>query len=430
MESKNFLFVSIDALINDIVWQVKKEGHNVKFFIENPNYKTVGDGFVEKTLDWEQEIDWADVIVFDDVLGQGTKAQKLREQGKAVVGGTAYTDKLEDERGFGQEELKKHGVPILPYQLFTSFDEAIEFVENNPGKYVIKPSGEAQNVKRLLFVGEDDEGKDVLRVLHAYRKVLSSKIKEFALQKRISGVEVAVGAFFNGKEFIYPININFEHKKLFPGDIGPATGEMGTAMFWSAPNRMFNLTLKKFEDTLRKENYVGYIDLNCIVNGSGIYPLEFTSRFGYPTISIQQEGINNPIGEVLYNLAKGNSFKLKTKNGFQVGVRIVVPPFPFDDDETFESHSRDSVILFKKPDKEGVHLEDVRKLGEEWVVSGHSGVILIVVGTGQTMKQAQEKAYHRIKNILIPNMYYRKDIGNRWFEDTDKMHNWGYLREN
>ena len=50
------------------------------------------------------------------------------------------------------------------------------------------------------------------------------------------------------------------------------------------------------------------------------------------------------------------------------------------------------------------------------------------VGTGQTMKQAQTQVYSRIKNILIPNMYYRTDIGDRWAEDSDKLHNWGYLR--
>ena len=34
----------------------------------------------------------------------------------------------------------------------------------------------------------------------------------------------------------------------------------------------------------------------------------------------------------------------------------------------------------------------------------------------------------RVRNILIPNMYYRDDIGERWAEDSDKLHNWGYLR--
>ena len=59
------------------------------------------------------------------------------------------------------------------------------------------------------------------------------------------------------------------------------------------------------EARLAEENYVGYIDLNCIVNGNGIYPLEFTSRFGYPTISIQQEGMITPIGQFLADLAAG-----------------------------------------------------------------------------------------------------------------------------
>ncbi len=774
MEKKNFLFVSLDALIGDTAWQISKEGHGVKYFIEAPEEKEVADGFVPKTDNWRKELDWADVIVFDDVLGQGKKARKLREQGHNVIGGSPYTDMLEDDRSFGQEELKKSGIPIIPYKDFTSFDDAISFVQENPGKYVVKPSGEAQNIKRMLFVGEQDDGKDVIQVLDAYRKAWSKKIKVFQLQKRVTGVEVAVGAFFNGKEFIYPINVNFEHKKLFPGNIGPSTGEMGcyddqtevltrdgwklfrnlsyedelctlnqsnheiefhvpeaivcfghhrelitirnqtldiavtpdhnmyvsgqhdartgtgkfgfvkamdleyqsvikrtgtwqgsevsvfvlpsvavghysgrqvlyqqtgemeipmdewlsfmgiwlsegsasygkvsisqeagenaemiasmlerlpfrftrsgvefyaynkqlfsyldafgkapekkipqfikdlsprqidiflewfamgdgtqmrgfrifytssklladgiqelllktgkvgivkerlprgrlwikdhfassdrvqyevlervkkldswidrrdtkrskydgkvycatvrnhvmyvrrngkpywcgnTAMFWSEPNKLFNSTLRRVETKLRDEGYVGYFDLNCIVNSSGIYPLEFTSRFGYPTISIQQEGMITPISDFLYDLSRGTKTKLKVKSGFQVGVRVVVPPFPFRDRKTFEAQSKDSVVTFKKPNTEGIHIEDVKLVNGEWVITGAAGVALIACGTGQTMRQAQSQAYNRINNIIIPHMYYRKDIGDRWFDDSDRLHSWGYLRE-
>ncbi|MBU0535377.1 MAG: hypothetical protein KKE20_00265 [Nanoarchaeota archaeon] len=283
-------------------------------------------------------------------------------------------------------------------------------------------------MKRLLFVGEEEDGKDVLQVLSDYNKAWAAKIPEFQLQKRVMGVEVAVGAFFNGKEFIYPINVNFEHKKLYPGNLGPSTGEMGTSMFWSGPNKIFNSTLKKLEPKLAEERYVGYIDLNCIVNANGIYPLEFTARFGYPAIQIQEEGMLTPIGDFLYELAKGEKAKLKIKSGFQIGVRIVVPPFPFSDKETFMVQSKDSVIIFKKP-TEGVHIEDVKMVNSEWVVTGKSGVALIVCGTGQTMKQTQQKVYSRIKQIMIPHMYYRDDIGERWFEDVDRLLSWGYLRE-
>ncbi len=429
MEKKKFLFVSVDALINDIAWQLVKEGQDVKYCIQNKKIQDVADGFVPKSEDWQQDADWADVIIFDDVLGYGKQAEKLRKAGKLVVGGTEYTDKLEDDRTFGQEEMKKAGINIIPFQEFNSFDDAITYVKANPNRYVIKPSGEAQNIKRLLFVGEEDDGVDVIQVLEAYKKLWTKKIKVFQLQRRMTGVEIAVGAFFNGKQFAYPINVNFEHKKLFPGNIGLSTGEMGTSMYWSGPNRIFNATLKKMEQHFQEVGYVGYMDINCIVNANGIYPLEFTARFGYPTISIQQEGIAMPMGEFLYKLATSELTEFKTKKGFQVGVRIVVPPYPFTDKETFETYSRDAAILFKKPTLEGIHIEDVKNVNEQWVVAGESGVVLVVVGMGSTMKQAQNQVYNRIANIMIPNMYYRTDIGNRWYEDSDRLHSWGYLRE-
>jgi len=425
-----FLFVSYTGLIADIAWQVVKEGHEGKLWIQDPEEAEIGDGFVPKTRDWKKEVDWADVVVFDDVLGMGAMAEELRKAGKKVVGGTAYTDRLEDDRAFGQAELKAAGVPIIPQENFTSFDDAAAYVKSNPNRYVIKPSGQAQNDKQLLFVGEEEDGRDVLQVLEDYKRAWSDKIKEFQLQRRITGIEVAVGAFFNGKEFILPINVNFEHKKLFPGDIGPPTGEMGTSMFWSEPNKIFNATLKKMEARLAEERYTGYIDVNCIVNNNGIYPLEFTSRFGYPTISIQQEGLLTPIGELLAKMAEGTISRLRARSGFQLGVRIVLPPFPYRDMETLESTTKDAVILFKTPARDGMHIEDCKTINGEWLVTGTSGVALLVCGTGPTMKQAQRIAYNRVKNVMIPHMYYREDIGDRWFEeDSDRLHAWGYLRD-
>ena len=427
--SRRFLFVSFDALISDIAWQVSRAGNDVRYCITNESERQIADGFVPKVDNWEDHVDWADIIVFDDVMGQGEMAATLRAAGKIVVGGTPYTDRLEDDRTFGQQELKKHGVSIIPFEEFTDFDSAIAYVRAHPAPYVIKPSGEAQNIKRLLFVGQEDDGMDIVHVLESYKAVYSDTVKVFQLQRRMRGVEVAVGAFFNGTDFMMPININFEHKPLFPGNIGPATGEMGTCMYWSGPNKLFSATLAKLKGRLAEEGYVGYIDVNCIVNGNGIYPLEFTARFGYPTISIQSDGISMPIGDFLYGMGSGELSRFKTRTGFQIGLRIVVPPFPYDDPKTFSANSKDRVIIFRKPMREGVHIEDVREKNGEWLITGHSGVVLIITGMGLSVKQAQAQAYQRVKNVLIPNMYYRTDIGDRWYEDHDRLHSWGYLRE-
>ncbi|MCX6813188.1 MAG: phosphoribosylamine--glycine ligase [Candidatus Azambacteria bacterium] len=428
-ELKKFLFVSLESLSGDLAWQLTKEGHQVKAYIKSKTDADVYNGFIEKVDSWESYKDWADVIVFDDVEF-GDIAAKLRKNGKLVIGGSAYTDNLEMDRDFGQSEMKKYGVNILPQWQFSNYDEAIEFIEKNPERYVFKPSGNTPSAgKGLLFIGQEEDGKDLLELLRQNKSVWTKKVPVFQLQKFVSGVEVAIGAFFNGKDFILPVNVNFEHKRVFPGDIGPFTGEMGTLMFWSEPNKLFHMTLEKMKPALVESGYIGYIDINCIVNGKGIYPLEFTARFGYPTIQIQSEGITMPTGEWLYKLASGENFELKTKKGFQVGVRINVPTLftKSADKETVEIY-RDLPILFKRPDNlEGIHIEDVKKEDGVWRIAGTSGCLIVVTGSGTTVSEARQQVYTRIKNIMVQSMFYRTDIGLKWNTDSDKLQTWGYL---
>ena len=421
-----FLFVSWESLSGDLAWQIKKEGHEVKCYIKSTDDIDVYEGILEKVPDLKSFVDWADVIVFDDIWF-GDQADKLRKAGKAVIGGSAYTDKLEDDREFGQMEMKRMGMNILPHWDFSDYDGALKFITENPGRYVYKPSLDvSSDWKGLLFIGKEEDGKDLYQILSSNKIVLSKKIKSFQLQKYASGVEVGCAAFFNGKDFIMPINIAFEHKRLFPGEIGPMTGEMGTSMFWCGSNNFFRATLEKMLGPLRESGYVGYIDINCIVNARGIYPLEFTCRFGYPTISIQQEGVISEWGEFLHDIANHLPYNLKTKKGFQLGVVIATPPFPYDDKSEVELY-KDTSILFKKPNFEGVHLGDVKIINGDWKIAGNCGYDLVVTGSGTTMEDARRMAYNRIDNIMILNMFYRTDIGASWAEDRDKLHSWEYL---
>ena len=422
-----FLFVTTEAGAADLANIVKNEGHEVKLYVDLDYAKDVGDGFVEKVKDWKNYTDWADVIVFDDV-GFGKKADALRKKGKLVVGGSTYTDKLEDDRDFGQKELKAAGVTTLLSNNFNDFDNAINYVKERPDRYVIKPSGWAQNEKELLFVGQEQDGHDIINVLEHYkRNGWEKKIKDFLLQKYASGVEVAVGAFFNGKDFIFPVNINFEHKKLFNGELGPSTGEMGTSMFWTQWNKMFEITLLKMKSRLAKSGYCGYIDINCIATGKGIYPLEFTSRFGVPTIQIQAEGMMGEWGQFLFDMASGKEIEMKIKKGFQIGIVVATPPFPYDDIKTFKKHSEGASIIFKKGSTEGIHIGEAKLVNNDWQIGGAYGYPIIVTGSGSTMADAIKNAYNRLSNVVIPNMYYRTDIGERWTRDSDMLHAWGYL---
>jgi phosphoribosylamine--glycine ligase len=424
MIPRKYLFVSHDGLIHDLAWEVLKEGHAVRYAILSKNDQDVADGLVEKVSDWKAHADWADVIVFDDV-GFGDAAEKLRREGRAVVGGTRASDRLEEDRDFGQSEMKAAGLTTLPNWDFDAFDAAIEFVRKNPDRYVVKPNGKAQNEKVLSFVGQEEDGRDLVTMLEHYKKGWGSRIRSFQLQRYASGVEVAIGAFFNGKDFVLPALVNFEHKRMFNDEIGPSTGEMGTTSFWTGENALFKRTLARIKD--RIQGYVGYIDINCIVNAHGIYPLEFTARFGYPTINLQIEGVLSKWGDFLHALAKGEPFELRTKRGFQVAVVVAVPPFPFVDPDAFRKYSEDAVVLFRKEVREGLHPCDLKLVDGDWRLAGNSGYALVISGSGPTMQDARREAYNRLKNIIIPNMFYRTDIGERWQRDGDLLQTWGYL---
>ncbi|HVG92903.1 MAG TPA: phosphoribosylamine--glycine ligase, partial [Planctomycetota bacterium] len=389
--------------------------------------KEVGDGFVPKVDDWKAHVDWADVIVFDDTEW-GDVCEDLRRRGKAVVGGTAYSDRLELDRDFGQSEMRAAGLTTLPSWDFDSFDAAIAFVREHPDRYVVKPNGEAQNEKVLSYVGQDDDGKDVVSMLEFFQRGWGAKIRGFQVQKHASGVEVAVGAFFNGKEFVLPACVNFEHKRLFDGEIGPSTGEMGTSMFWSSTSPLVKETVLRFTDRLAATGFTGYFDINCIATGQRVVPLEATCRFGYPTINIQMDGVLSPWSGFLAALARGEPFDLRTRRGFQVGVVVAVPPYPFDDPKAFRKYSEDAVVLWRRPLPEGVHPCDVKRTPEgDWLLTGSSGYALVVTGTASTMLDARREAYSRVKAILIPNMFYRSDIGERWVRDGDLLQSWGWL---
>lgn len=389
-----------------LAWQIQKEGHVVKVYIDYKSCRDCYDGLLEKVRSWEDYVDWADVIAFDEI-GFGKKAESLRQQGKRVVGGTSYSDKLEWGREFAQKEMQRVGMTALPRWEFTDFAEAIKFVYSRPGRYVFKPSGAVSSGNHnLLFVGQEEDGSDILEVLKINRNKWKFKIKRFLIQTYAEGVELAVGAFFNGKKFLLPICLNQEFKRMYPAELGPLTNDMGVLMFWVEQSPLYELTLKKMEPTLAKTGYVGYIDINCIINQNGVYPLEFTARFGYPTIDAQLSAIRMPIGDFLYNLADGEDFKVPIKQKFQVGVCAVLPPFISDSPRDMAVY-RNLPIFFegRKWDLPGLCFKDVKL--EKFIlrVAGEAKLVLVATGSGQTAEQARRQAYRLIRKVQVQNCF-------------------------
>jgi phosphoribosylamine---glycine ligase len=425
--ASRFLFVSSEGMCSELARQTVLQGAEARLYIARESSRDVADGFVDKTDNWRRELPWADVVVFDDTQGLGRLAADLRASGKPVLGGCPYTDRLEDDRAFGQSELGRHGIPLIPQMDFSSLDDAIRFIRRNPGCYVAKPGGQAQNLKRLLFVGEDPKGRDVMHVLEAYRDVWCHLLDGVQLQQRLFGVETAIGAFFNGTNFVAPVCVNFEHKRFFPGDLGPMTGEMGTTLIWASEMEFFRRTIARFETDLRREGYVGYFDLNCMANAQGLWPLELTARFGFPTINVQMEGLKTTVPAFLAGLARGTLTRIDVRAGVQIGVRLRLPPYPYQDRGMLMTYAREVELRLKDGDAAGVRIEDAKSIDGRWLAAGEVGAPLVVTACGDTIQEARKLVYHRISQVQIPNVYYRNDIGQNFLTDVEALRRWGYL---
>lgn len=353
----------------------------------------------------------------------------MRQEGYNVIGGSAYGDRLELDRAFGQQAMRDVGMQTAAVHAFQSFDSAIAFVTGRPARYVFKLNGSGFMSHRN-YVGELDDGRDILALLVRQHELwTSADDPDFVLMDHVSGVEVGVGAYFNGEAFLRPACIDWEHKRFFDNDLGELSGEMGTLVSYRNAEAIFDATLGRMAKLLSASNYVGYINLNTIVNEKGIWPLEFTSRFGYPGFAILQPLQKTSWSDLFRAMIARTPLRFDTHAGFSVGIALTLPPFPHRD--RYEELSKGLPVFYRgnlsADDRAHLHFDEVELRDGQLFTSGFAGYLGIVTGQGRTVESAREKAYALARRVVVPNIRYRSDIGLRFItRDRTLLKQWGY----
>jgi len=420
-------FVSSWGLGLTLAMQMKDFGHEVRFYIDDKDSKDVGDGFIEKSQDWKSLIDWCDYVIADDThLTKMT--DQFREKKIPVVGGTRMSDAMEEDRGLGQRLFKSVGLDVLESKEFKSLEEAISYVQNNPKPYVVKVSGVAQNDKTSTYVGEMEDGSDIVPVLEHMAEKMEKGVSGVEVQEKVDGLEVGVGGLFNGEKFVGPCEIDWEHKKLMSWKtqqgIGPNTGEMGTVALWSDQSTpLFKKIIMPMVKPLREMGFHGFFNINCIVSAGKVYPLEQTNRFGWPTLPMEIETLKeNDLGEFFLALASGKEFDLEISHPFSLCVVIGVPPLPYMNDEIFEKYSKDMPVLFRSSNApEGLYPGECKKLEGQWTVAGTSGCLAVAASGGYTIEECRDQAYAIAEEVIVANKMVRDDIGRTTEEELAKL---------
>ena len=415
-----FLGVTETCDLGALYIRLLADGHDVKISVSEELAQGTLAGLVPRTEDWRRELDWVrdagehGIVIFEAVSeGYGALQDSLRRDGLSVVGGSAFGDRLENDRAYAQSVLSDLGLQVAATREFSEAAMADAFLAANPGRYVLKFSGSgfasADN-----YIGQAQDGRDVRAVLAARMRGREAGTR-FVLMDHVEGIEMGVGAYFNGETFLAPACLDWEHKRFFAGDLGELTGEMGTVATFDRSDVFFERTLARLAPLLREHGHVGYVNLNTIVNEHGIWPLEFTCRFGYPGFAILDPLQETSWADLFRAMTSKSGIRFNSAPGFSVGIVLSTPPFPYSRKEIDEPVGLPVLLPdgLAEEDLRNLHFGELGLANNQLVTSGLYGWTMVVTGTGPTVEAAKRAAYHRAALILIPNVRYRLDIGDR-----------------
>ena len=357
-----------------VAWRLQYEGHEVKLFLEDKQAQGQFKGILEQITIEEGEKWNPDYIIFG-MVGFGKEADRLSKK-FPVFGASSIMDRLEYDRKFALQTLKKAGIKIPKHEEFKNAAEADKFLTANPGKWVLKPFGNKGN--DLTYVGED--AKDLAEFIHREEKNLSDG---FLLQEFVKGLEISTEVFYSEGIPILPSNNTFETKKFMNDDLGPTVGCSSSVVWKSFNNLPYNKTLKKLEPFMKETKYTGPLDINCIISDKDkqMYALELTGRLGYSAIYALMKLVPE-LGEFIADVCDGIS-EAPYKEGYAAALRVTIPPYPLDDKNP-DNKDKLLVPLYNQRAK-GVPIEvefgediiplDVCEENKKFVCSGFDGIV-------------------------------------------------------
>ena len=223
-------------------------GHEVKVYVENADYRDVYAGMLTFTPDWRSELAWirqagCDGVILFESATKGSIQDALRQEVYQVIGGSAFGDMLEGNREYGQHIMQEMGMQIANTYQFSDYDTATAFIRKTNKRYVYKSNG-ADSERTRNYVGMTEDGTDLITLLSHYQNQQDKTLNvDFVLMDYISGIEIGVGAYFNGEQFLQPACLDWEYKRFFPNDLGELTGEMGTIVTYHGAEVIFQRTL-------------------------------------------------------------------------------------------------------------------------------------------------------------------------------------------
>jgi phosphoribosylamine--glycine ligase len=419
-----FLLYSTSGEGAQILKRISDEGNDCALYIHEKVYHNVFEGMLNRVDNPESFIDKDTIIIFD-MSGNGKIADQWKAKGHHVFGASRFADDLEHDRNFGFDMMKQCGIKIPKYTEFRRFSDGIKFAQESKDRLVFKPNGSMPC--KLTYVSEDSE--QLVEYLKFVEKRFGKDIDSFVLQEFIEGVVVSSEAWYSNGLWVPPCNHTVEVKKSMNDDLGPSTGCSGN-ITWNDDSEIIAQGISKFDKLAKEHSFTGQIDLNAVVNESGVYGLEWTPRMGYDATPTYLTLVEEDLGEFFANMAKGTpSDNISTDLSYAGAIRISIPPYPMEvksgvDTERL-SPNEGIPIQDWEDDQGNLYFYEVMMENDILVHSGGTGVIALALSKSDKLEDLLDQPYDIADRIKIPDKQYRTDLQKTLEEMVKEVHNNG-----
>ena len=343
----------------------------------------------------------------------------FRARGLRVFGPTKAAARLESSKNFAKEFMQRHGIPTAVFASFTDAAAAHAHVDKYGAPIVIKADGLAagKGVVVAMTLAQAHEAIDWM---------LGGSDNKLGVQHNDGQARVVIEQFLDGEEAsfivlcdgknVLPLATSQDHKRLLDNDEGPNTGGMGA--YSPAPVVTPNVHARAMQEIvlptiagMAKDGitFTGFLYAGLMIDAQGQpRTVEFNCRLGDPETQPIMMRLKSDLFDVLMHATDGtlDRVELEWDRRVALGVVMAASGYPL------QPRKGDAItgLPAEAPDAMVFHA-GTESRSDAAVTSG--GRVLCVTALGDSVKQAQQRAYEVLNGIRFHGALFRRDIGHR-----------------
>ncbi|EKF9662982.1 phosphoribosylamine--glycine ligase [Vibrio cholerae] len=338
----------------------------------------------------------------------------FRAAGLPIFGPTQGAAQLEGSKAFTKDFLARHNIPTAAYANFTEIEPALAYVREKGAPIVVKADGLAAG-KGVIVAMTLQEAEDAIQDMLA-GNAFGSAGSRVVVEEFLDGEEASFIVMVDG-ENVLPMATSQDHKRVGDADTGPNTGGMGA--YSPAP-----VVTQDVHDRVMREviyptvrgmaaegnTYTGFLYAGLMIDSTGAPKvIEYNCRFGDPETQPIMMRLQSDLVELCQAAIAGKLDQVESKwdSRASIGVVLAAGGYPGD----YAKGEVISGLPTQESAGQKVFHAGTETQGDQVVTNG--GRVLCATALGNTVLEAQQRAYQLADQIHWNGMFCRRDIGYR-----------------